>query len=180
MPLFEFEGKAPTVHPTAFVAPTANLIGDVTIEENASVWYGVVLRADFGPIVVRAGANVQDGSVLHTPEHLTCEIGEGATIGHSCMVHGATIGTEALIGNGAIVLDGATVGERTLVAAGSVVTGDIPAACWRSARPPGSRVPSRARTASCGSPRTRRSTATSPSGTVPACASSRRHTSWSP
>jgi carbonic anhydrase/acetyltransferase-like protein (isoleucine patch superfamily) len=127
MPLYEFEGKAPSVHPTAFVAPTASLIGDVTIEENASVWYGVVLRADFGRIVVRAGANVQDGSVLHTPEHLTCEIGEGATIGHSCMVHGATIGTEALIGNGAIVLDGASVGDRTLVAAGSVVTGDIPA-----------------------------------------------------
>ena len=127
MPLFEFEGKAPSVHPSAFVAPTASIIGDVTIEENASVWYGVVLRADFGPIVVRAGANVQDGSVLHTPEHLTCEVGEGATIGHSCMVHGATIGTEALIGNGAIVLDGATIGERTLIAAGSVVTGDIPA-----------------------------------------------------
>ncbi len=127
MPLYEFEGKAPSVHPTAFVAPTASIIGDVTIEENASVWYGVVLRADFGPIVVRAGANVQDGSVLHTPEHLTCEVGEGATIGHSCMVHGATIGTEALIGNGAIILDGATIGERTLVAAGSVVTGDLPA-----------------------------------------------------
>ena len=127
MPLYEFEGKAPSVHPSAFVAPTASIIGDVTIEENASVWYGVVLRADFGPIVVRAGANVQDGSVLHTPEHLTCEIGEGATIGHSCMVHGATIGTEALIGNGAIVLDGATIGARTLVAAGSVVTGDLPA-----------------------------------------------------
>ena len=126
MPLYEFEGKAPSVHPSAFVAPTASLVGDVTIEENASVWYGVVLRADFGRIVVRAGANVQDGSVLHTPEHLTCEIGEGATIGHSCMVHGATIGTEALIGNGAIVLDGASVGDRTLVAAGSVVTGDIP------------------------------------------------------
>ena len=127
MPLYEFEGKAPSVHPSAFVAPTASIIGDVTIEEDASVWYGVVLRADFGPIVVRAGANVQDGSVLHTPEHLTCEIGEGATIGHSCMVHGATIGKEALIGNGAIVLDGATIGERTLVAAGSVVTGDLPA-----------------------------------------------------
>jgi carbonic anhydrase/acetyltransferase-like protein (isoleucine patch superfamily) len=127
MPLYEFEGKAPTVHPSAFVAPTASIIGDVTIEENASVWYGVVLRADFGPIVIRAGANVQDGSVLHTPEHLTCEIGEGATIGHSCMVHGATIGKEALIGNGAIVLDGSSIGERTLVAAGSVVTGDLPA-----------------------------------------------------
>ncbi|HLW17787.1 MAG TPA: gamma carbonic anhydrase family protein, partial [Actinomycetota bacterium] len=67
MPLFEFEGKRPTIHETAFIADTASIIGDVTIEENASVWYGVVLRADYGPLVVRAGANVQDGSVLHGP-----------------------------------------------------------------------------------------------------------------
>jgi carbonic anhydrase/acetyltransferase-like protein (isoleucine patch superfamily) len=127
MPLYEFEGKAPSVHPTAFVAPTASLIGDVTIEENASVWYGAVLRGDFGPIVVRAGANVQDGSVLHSPADVVCEIGPGATIGHACVVHGATIGEEALIGNGSTVLDGASVGARTLVAAGSVVTGEIPA-----------------------------------------------------
>ncbi len=126
MPLFEFEGVSPTVHPTAFVAPTASIIGDVTIEENASVWYGAVLRGDFGPIVVRAGANVQDGSVLHTPGGITCEVGEGATIGHACVVHGATIGTEALIGNGSTVLDGASVGARSLVAAGSVVSGEIP------------------------------------------------------
>jgi carbonic anhydrase/acetyltransferase-like protein (isoleucine patch superfamily) len=74
-----------------------------------------------GPIVVRAGANVQDGSVLHGGPDVT-EIGEGATVGHGCIVHNATIGAEALIGNGAIVLDGATVGHHTLVAAGSIVT----------------------------------------------------------
>jgi carbonic anhydrase/acetyltransferase-like protein (isoleucine patch superfamily) len=127
MPLYAFEGKTPTVHPTAFVAPTATVVGDVTIEENASVWYGAVLRGDFGPIVVRAGANVQDGSVLHSPVDVVCEIGAGATIGHACVVHSATIGEEALIGNGSTVLDGASVGARTLVAAGSVVTGELPA-----------------------------------------------------
>src|SRR3954470_5534593 len=127
MPLYSFEGKSPTVHPTAFVAPTASVIGDVTVEENASVWYGVVLRGDFGPIVVRAGANVQDGSVMHSPKGIVTEIGTGATIGHACVVHGATIGEEALVGNHATVLDGATVGARSLVAAGSVVTGEIPA-----------------------------------------------------
>ena len=127
MPLYSFEGKSPTVHPTAFVAPTASVIGDVTVEENASVWYGVVLRGDFGPIAVRAGANVQDGSVVHSPVGIVTEIGPGATIGHACVVHGATIGEEALVGNHATVLDGAAVGARTLVAAGSVVTGEIPA-----------------------------------------------------
>jgi carbonic anhydrase/acetyltransferase-like protein (isoleucine patch superfamily) len=126
MPLFEFEGKRPTIHETAFVAPTADLIGDVTVEEGASVWYGAVLRGDLGPIIVRAGANVQDGSVLHSPDGITTEIGAGATIGHSCVVHGATIGREALVGNGSTVLDGAVVGSRTLVAAGSVVSSELP------------------------------------------------------
>ena len=121
MPLYSFEGKSPTVHPTAFVAPTAVLVGDVTVEENASVWYNAVLRADFAPVVLRAGANVQDGSVLHAPPDLPCDIGPGATVAHQCVVHGAVIGEEALIGNGSTVLDGARVGRRTLVAAGSLV-----------------------------------------------------------
>jgi carbonic anhydrase/acetyltransferase-like protein (isoleucine patch superfamily) len=121
MPLFEFEGKAPTIHETAFVAETASIIGDVTIEENASVWYGVVLRADYGPLVVRAGANVQDGSVLHGPPGQALEVGPGATVAHLCVVHGAVIGEEALIANGATVLDGAKVGARAMVGAGAVV-----------------------------------------------------------
>ena len=122
MPLFSFEGKSPRVHPSAFIAPTAVLIGDVTIEENASVWYNAVLRADFGPIVVRRGANVQDGAVVHvTPVHRV-EIGAGATIGHTCVVHGATVGDQALVGNGATVLDGARVGAGAMIAAGALVT----------------------------------------------------------
>ena len=100
MPLFAFEGRAPRVHPDAWIAPTATLVGDVTVEAGASVWYGAVLRADFGAIVVREGANVQDGTV----------------------VHGCTIGREALVGNGAVVQDNAVVGDRALVAAGSTVT----------------------------------------------------------
>jgi carbonic anhydrase/acetyltransferase-like protein (isoleucine patch superfamily) len=81
-----------------------------------------VLRADFGPIVVRRGANVQDGSVLHGGSDPVTEVGEGATIGHLCVVHGAVVRAEALIGNGATVLDGAVVGCRALVAAGCTVT----------------------------------------------------------
>lgn len=121
MPLFSFEGRAPRVSPSAWIAPTATLVGDVTVEDEASVWYGAVLRADFGPIVVRRGANVQDGSVLHGGADPVTQIGAGATIGHLCVVHGAVIGAEALIGNGATVLDGAIIGERALVAAGATV-----------------------------------------------------------
>ncbi len=117
MPLFAFEGREPAVSPSAWIAPTATLIGDVRVEDEASVWYGAVLRADFGPIIVRRGANVQDGSVLHGGEDPVTEVGEGATIGHLCVVHGAVIGAEALIGNGATVLDGATIGAHALVAA---------------------------------------------------------------
>jgi carbonic anhydrase/acetyltransferase-like protein (isoleucine patch superfamily) len=121
MPLFEFEGVAPKVHPTAWIAPTATLVGDVTVEENASVWYGVVIRADFGPILIRAGANIQDNSVLHGGPEGT-EIGPGATVGHTCVVHGCVVGEQALVGNGATVQDGAKIGKRALVAAGATVT----------------------------------------------------------
>lgn len=120
MPLFAFEDHEPQVSPEAWIAPTATLVGDVRVEAAASIWYGAVLRADFGPIVVRRGANVQDGSVLHGGAGVT-EIGEGATVGHLCVVHGAVVGAEALIGNGATVLDGAIVGSRALVAAGATV-----------------------------------------------------------
>jgi carbonic anhydrase/acetyltransferase-like protein (isoleucine patch superfamily) len=128
MPLFAFEGHEPDVSPGAWIAPTATLVGDVRVEAEASIWYGAVLRADFGPIIVRRGANIQDGSVLHGGSDPVTEIGEGATVGHLCVVHGAVVGAEALIGNGATVLDGAIVGSRTLVAAGATV-------------PPGMEVP---------------------------------------
>jgi carbonic anhydrase/acetyltransferase-like protein (isoleucine patch superfamily) len=128
MPLFAFEGREPLVSPEAWIAPTATLVGDVRVEAGASIWYGAVLRADFGPIIVRRGANVQDGSVLHGGDDPVTEIGEGATVGHLCVVHGAVIHEEALIGNGATVLDEVIVGRRALVAAGCTV-------------PPGMKIP---------------------------------------
>jgi carbonic anhydrase/acetyltransferase-like protein (isoleucine patch superfamily) len=121
MPMFSFEGRSPRVSPSAWIAPTATLVGDVTVEDEASVWYGAVLRADFGPIIIRRGANVQDGSVLHGGADPVTQVGEGATIGHLCVVHGCVIGAEALIGNGSTVLDGAVIGARALVAAGATV-----------------------------------------------------------
>ena len=121
MPLFAFEGHEPQVSPEAWIAPTATLVGDVRVEAEASVWYGAVLRADFGPIIVRRGANIQDGSVLHGGDDPITEIGEGVTIGHLCVVHGCVIGAEALIGNGSTVLDKVIVGRRALVAGGATV-----------------------------------------------------------
>lgn len=122
MPLLSFEGKRPRIHPSAFIAPTAVLIGDVTVEENASIWYNAVVRADFAPIVIRRGANVQDCAVIHVTPVNPAEIGPGATVGHTSVIHGATLGEEALVGNAATVLDGARVGARAMVAAGAVVT----------------------------------------------------------
>src|SRR3981189_410875 len=123
MPLFAFEGRAPRIDPTAFVAPTATLIGDVAGEGGASVWFNAVLRGDYGPIVVREGANVQDGSVLHAPPGIPTDVGPGATVAHCCVIHGVHIGQEALIANHATVLDGAVIGRRSLVAAHSLVVG---------------------------------------------------------
>src|SRR3972149_1778952 len=94
MPLYSFEGKSPRIHPTAFIAPTASIIGDVTVEENASVWYNAVIRADFNPIIVRRGANVQDCAVTPVTPASATEIGRGASIGHLRLGHGSTVGEE--------------------------------------------------------------------------------------
>jgi carbonic anhydrase/acetyltransferase-like protein (isoleucine patch superfamily) len=119
--LFEYEGKRPTIAEDAFIAATATIIGDVTIETGASIWYGAVLRGDDGPIVVRAHANVQDGTVIHTTPDVTTEIGVRATVAHQCMIHGAVLEEEALVGNGCVVLDGARIGSRSMIAAMSLV-----------------------------------------------------------
>src|SRR6186713_961081 len=107
MPLFSFEGLTPRIHASAFVAPTATLVGDVIVEEHASIWYGVVIRADYAPVIVRRRANVQDNAVIHGPPGLTTDVGEGATVGHNCVVHGAILEATSLVANGCVVLDGA-------------------------------------------------------------------------
>jgi carbonic anhydrase/acetyltransferase-like protein (isoleucine patch superfamily) len=120
--LFEYEGIRPTIAEDAFVAATATIIGDVTVESGASVWYGAVLRGDDGPIIIRANANVQDGSVLHSSPGATTEVGRGATVAHQCVVHGAVLEEESLVGNGCVVLDGARIGAGSMVAAFSLVS----------------------------------------------------------
>jgi carbonic anhydrase/acetyltransferase-like protein (isoleucine patch superfamily) len=117
----EFAGRRPVVDPGAFVAPTAVLVGDVTVAAGASVWYGAVLRADFGPIVVGAGSNVQDNCVLHAAEGLPTVLEDEVTVGHLATMEGCVIERGALIGMGAVVLQRARVGTGSVVAAGSVV-----------------------------------------------------------
>jgi carbonic anhydrase/acetyltransferase-like protein (isoleucine patch superfamily) len=126
--IIPFEGKEPQVHPGAFIAPTAVLIGDVTVEDGASVWFGAVLRGDFNKIVVGAGTSVQDNCVIHTNEDLPTTIGSNVTVGHLSLLEGCEVEDGALIGMGSIVLNRARVGRRAMLAAGSVVKegGEIP------------------------------------------------------
>ena len=111
----------PSVADSAFVAETACLVGDVHIEEEASVWYGCVLRGDEATITVGKKANVQDNTVIHSDRGENVVIGEGVTIGHGAIIHGCTIGKYSLIGMGAIVLSKAIVGEHCIIGAGAVV-----------------------------------------------------------
>jgi carbonic anhydrase/acetyltransferase-like protein (isoleucine patch superfamily) len=115
-----YDGVEPDIADSAYVDRMATVIGDVRLGPQASVWPGVVLRGDHGPIVLEEGANVQDNSTVH--EGAT--IGPYATVGHNAIVHAADVGERAMVGMGAIVLDGSTVGEKSLVGANSVVTND--------------------------------------------------------
>ena len=120
----EYQGKSPRVAASAFVAPTAVLLGDVAVGEESSVWFGVVMRAENGTIRVGARSSIEDNAVVHASEHGRVVIGNDVTVGHCAVLDDCTIQDGALIGSNAVVLGGATVGERTLVAAGSVVTVD--------------------------------------------------------
>jgi carbonic anhydrase/acetyltransferase-like protein (isoleucine patch superfamily) len=117
----------PTVHPDAWVADSAVVIGDVRLAAGASVWPTAVARGDVCAIEIGEGSNVQDGAVLHGDPGQPVLIGADVTIGHRAVVHGATLKDGCLIGIGAVVLNGVTVGAGALVAAGSVVTKDVPA-----------------------------------------------------
>jgi carbonic anhydrase/acetyltransferase-like protein (isoleucine patch superfamily) len=117
----EIDDAAPQVHADAWVAPTTVLAGRVTLAEQASVWYGSVLRADLDTVTVGARTNIQDGSILHADPGFPLTIGAGVSVGHRAVLHGCTIGDDVLVGMGAVVLNGARVGAESLVAAGAVV-----------------------------------------------------------
>ncbi|MEJ7932274.1 gamma carbonic anhydrase family protein [Ramlibacter sp. AN1015] len=122
MALYELDGKSPQLGTGAWVADSAEVIGDVVLAEHANVWFGAVLRGDTETIRVGRNSNVQDLSVLHADHGKPLVIGDNVTIGHQVMVHGCTIGDNSLIGIGAVVLNGARIGRNCIVGAGSVVT----------------------------------------------------------
>ena len=113
---------APRVDPTAWVADSAQVMGNVTLEADASIWFGVVIRGDNEPITIGEGSNIQDASVLHSDLGKPLTVGKRVTVGHGVMLHGCTVGDESLIGIGAVVLNGAVIGKNCLVGAGSLVT----------------------------------------------------------
>jgi carbonic anhydrase/acetyltransferase-like protein (isoleucine patch superfamily) len=113
----------PALHPTAFIAPGAAVIGDVTLGEEASVWFHTTVRADINRIVIGPRTNIQDGSVIHLADDFGACLGELVTVGHKAIIHACTVGDEVLVGMGAIVLDGAEIGARSIIGAGALVTG---------------------------------------------------------
>lgn len=122
MAVYELDGHAPRLGPGAWVADSAQVIGKVTLEENASVWFGTVVRGDTEHLHIGRGSNVQDGSVLHADAGVPLRIGEDVTVGHKVMLHGCTVGDGSLIGIGAVVLNHARIGKNCLVGAGALVT----------------------------------------------------------
>lgn len=122
MALYELDGAAPQIAATAWIADSAQVIGNVVLAEGASVWFGTVVRGDTETIHIGRNSNVQDASVLHADIGQPLTIGDNVTVGHKVMLHGCTIGDGSLIGIGAVVLNGAKIGKHCLVGAGSLVT----------------------------------------------------------
>ena len=119
--ILPFEGKVPQIHESAFVAPGARIIGDVTIGPEASVWYNCVLRGDIHRIEVGARSNVQDGSVMHTDMGYPLTLGTGVTVGHNAMLHGCSVGDYSLVGINAVVLNGAKIGKYCIIGANTLI-----------------------------------------------------------
>lgn len=123
MPLYEIEGKRPVLDPAGgWVAPSADLIGDVRLGAWASIWFGAVVRGDNTRILIGARSNVQEGAMLHSDPGAPLIVGADCTIGHHAILHGCTIGDGTLIGMGAIVLNRAVIGEGCIIGAGALVT----------------------------------------------------------
>lgn len=122
MATYRIGTSTPTVDASAWIAPGAHVVGQVTIAAQCGVWFGAVVRGDNEPIHLGQGSNVQEGAVLHTDPGFPLSIGEGVTVGHQAMLHGCTIGDGCLIGIQAVVMNGAVLGRECLVAAGALIT----------------------------------------------------------
>ena len=122
MPLYEIDHAAPSLDPSAWAAPSADLIGDVRLGERASVWFGAIIRADNTPILVGEDSNIQDGAIGHSDPGFPLTIGARVTVGHQAILHGCTIADDVLIGMGAKILNGAIIESECLIGAGALVT----------------------------------------------------------
>jgi carbonic anhydrase/acetyltransferase-like protein (isoleucine patch superfamily) len=122
MALYKLGGISPTIAPSAYVAPSASVIGNAFLAENSSVWFGATLRGDNEPISIGANSNVQDGTVMHTDPGFPLILGSNVSVGHQAMLHGCTVGEGSLIGIQAVVMNAAVVGKGCLVGAGAVLT----------------------------------------------------------
>lgn len=122
MAIYELDGIAPRLDEGAWVAESAQVIGNVHLEENASVWFGSVLRGDSDHLHIGRNTNIQDGSVLHADPGCPLHLGEHVTVGHQVMLHGCTVGDGSLIGIQSVILNRARIGKNSIVGAGSVVT----------------------------------------------------------
>jgi carbonic anhydrase/acetyltransferase-like protein (isoleucine patch superfamily) len=122
MSLFQLDHQVPHIHPSVYVAGSADVVGNVHLAADVSIWFGTVVRGDNEPITIGEGSNIQDGSVLHSDHGSPLTVGRRVTVGHRVVLHGCTIGDESLIGMGAVVLNGAKIGKHCLVGAGSLVT----------------------------------------------------------
>ena len=122
MTLYALDGLAPRCHEDIWIAPDANVIGDVILEQGASVWFGATIRGDTETITVGAGSNIQENCVLHADPGYPLSIGANCTVGHKVMLHGCSIGEATLIGMGATILNGAKIGNGCLIGAGALIT----------------------------------------------------------
>ena len=122
MSTFKTQFQPQLVSPGAWIAPTATVVGDVEIDDLASIWFGAVVRGDVEPIRIGRGTNVQDLACLHADPGFPCILGKQVTVGHGAIVHGAQVADEVLIGMGAILLNGAQIGKHCLIGAGALVT----------------------------------------------------------
>ena len=119
--IIAYKGITPRIGANVFIAPTAAVIGNVEIKNNASIWYGVVVRGDTAPVTIGRNTNIQDNSTIHTDAGCPVVIGDNITVGHNAVVHGCTVENDCMIGIGAVILSGAKVKKGSIVAAGSVV-----------------------------------------------------------
>lgn len=114
--------KQPKISQNAFVAKNATVIGDVTVEDDANIWFGAAIRGDMDSIYIGRGSNVQDNAVVHVDSGFPVTIGENVTVGHGAIIHGCTVGNNVLVGMGAIILNGAKIGDNCIIGAGATVT----------------------------------------------------------